>query len=94
MIMWIDREINSLFKVSHCVWRRNINIIQYTGHSLRVMRAWLVTARKLITQNSSNTKYTEKTILYICTYRDQLAVNNCQLYISNHNFLIGIYKIK
>ena len=63
---------------------KNINMIQYTGHSLRVMRDWLITARKLITQN--NTNYTEKTILYICTYIDQLAVNNCQLYISNHNF--------
>ena len=70
-----------------CVWRKKINIIRYTGHSLRVMRDWLITARKLITQNSPDINYAKKTpILYICTYIDQLAVNNCQLYISNHNF--------
>ena len=61
--------------------KKNINIIQYTGHSLRVMRDWLITARKLITQNSPNTNYTKKKIYiyiyYICTYIDQLAVNNC-----------------
>ena len=51
------------------------------------MRDWLITARKLITQKSPNTKLYIKTILYICTYIDQLAVNNCQLYISNHSFL-------
>ena len=56
------------------------------------MRDWLITARKLITQKNQNTNYTEKTILYICTYIDQLAVNNCQLYISNHIFLIGGFR--
>ena len=63
--------------------------MQYTGHSLRVIRDWLITARKLITQNSPNANYTKKNkyiyiyiyiyIYYICTYIDQLAVNNCQL---------------
>ena len=64
---------------------KNINIIQYTGHSLRVIRDWLITGRKLITQNSPNTNYNKKYIYiyiyYICTYIDQLAVNKCQLYI-------------
>ena len=64
--------------------KKNINIIQYTGHSLTVMRDWLITARNLITQNSPNTNYQKKKYIYIyilCTYIDQLAVNNCQLYI-------------
>ena len=43
------------------------------------MRDWVITARKLITQKSPNTKLYRQTMLYICTYIDQLAVNNCQL---------------
>ena len=70
-----------VIKVSPCVWRRNINIIQYTGYSLRVMRDWLITARKLITQKSPNTKLYRKTILYICTYIDQYITVNFTLVI-------------
>ena len=44
---------------------KKINIIQYTGHSLRVMRDWLITARKLITQNSPDINYAKKTQYYI-----------------------------
>ena len=55
------------------------------------MRDWLITARKLITQNSpikANQNIQKKTIIYLCTYIDQLAVNNCQLYIISHNIIL------
>ena len=52
--------MNSLLK-SHPVYsKRNKNIIQYTGHSLRVLGDWLVTAGKLIAENNPEQKKPKK----------------------------------
>ena len=57
--------MNELIKSHHVYGKRNTNIIQYTCYSLRVMRDWLITAGKLITEKNPKQNKQKKEIYKI-----------------------------